>query len=238
MVDWHVFSTDDLTTWTDHGEIFSLEDIAWADKDAWAPDCIERNGKYYFYFTAADQIGVAVADSPTGPFKDALGRPLVKKNELGIRWMLDPCIFIDDDGQAYLYVGGAYRLAVVKLKEDMITRDGPIQRLDMKGYFEGLWVHKRNGIYYASYPTRPDHKKSANVMVYSTATNPMGPFEFRGEIIDNQSLNVHGSITEFKGQSYLFYHKAGPSHWERQVWAAPLSYNEDGSIQPIQDKQQ
>ncbi|WP_334319415.1 family 43 glycosylhydrolase, partial [Termitidicoccus mucosus] len=147
-------------------------------------------------------------------------------------YMIDPNIFIDDDGQAYLYVGGAYQLGVVKLKEDMITRDGPIQILDMPRFYEGVWIHKRNGIYYASYPTRPPGQK-ANVMVYSTAKSPLGPFEYKGEILDNHSLNVHGSITEFKGQWYLVYHVAGPSNWERRVCVEPLFYNEDGSIKPV-----
>lgn len=232
MVDWHVFSTDDMVKWTDHGVAFGLKDLAWANTEAWAPDCIERNGKYYFYFPAGGQIGVAISDSPTGPFKDALGKPLIKSKEAGIRYMIDPCVFIDDDGQAYLYVGGAGQLGVVKLKTDMITRDGPIRILNMPSFYEGVWVHKRNGIYYASYPTRPPGQK-ANVMVYSTAKSPVGPFEYRGEILDNHSLNVHGSITEFKGQAYLFYHIEGPSHWERRVCVAPLSYNEDGTINPI-----
>lgn len=233
MADWHVFSTDDMLTWTDHGVIFSLKDIAWADEQAWAPDCIERNGKYYFYFTADSQIGVAVSDSPTGPFKDAVGKPLIKSNEADILWMIDPCVFIDDDGQAYLYVGGANKLAVVKLKEDMITRDGPVQLLDMEGYYDGIWVHKRNGIYYASYPTRSSGQQT-NKMVYSMAGNPLGPFEFKGEIIDNHSPNVHGSITKFKDKWYLFYHVAGPGNWERHVCAAPLSYNDDDTILPIE----
>ena len=173
MVDWPVFSTKDMKTWTDHGTIFGLKDIAWADIEAWAPDCIERNGKYYFYFPAGGNIGVAVADSPTGPFKDALGKPLVKKGEAGIRYMIDPNVFIDDDGQAYLYVGGARQLGVIKLKEDMVTRDGDIQLLEMEGFYEGVWVHKRNGLYYASYPTRPEGRESqANVMLYSMATSP------------------------------------------------------------------
>jgi beta-xylosidase len=97
MVDWHVFSSDDMARWTDRGLIFSLKDITWASEEAWAPDCIERNGKYYFYFPAGGQVGVAVSDSPTGPFKDALGHPLVKRNEAGIRYMIDPNVFIDDD---------------------------------------------------------------------------------------------------------------------------------------------
>lgn len=233
MVDWHVFSSKDSEAWTDHGVIFSLEDIAWADAEAWAPDCIKRNGKYYFYFTAGGHIGVAVSDSPVGPFKDALGKPLMKKGEAGIRYMIDPNIFIDDDGQTYLYVGGARELGVVKLKEDMISRDGPIERINMEGFYEGVWVHKRNGIYYASYPTRPGGRNSqANVMLYSMAKSPLGPWECKGPLIDNNSHNVHGSIAEFKGQWHLFYHIEGPSHWERRVYMEPLSYNEDGTIKP------
>lgn len=234
MVDWHVFSSDDMKTWTDHGAAFGLKDISWAKQEAWAPDCIERNGRFYFYFPAGGQIGVAVSESPTGPFKDALGHPLVRKKEAGIRYMIDPNVFIDDDGQAYLYVGGGRQLGVVKLKPDMVTCDGPLQIIDMPQFYEGVWVHKRNGVYYASYPTRPEGKDSmANVMVYSMAKSPLGPFEFKGPILDNKSHNVHGSITEFKGQTYLFYHVAGPSNWERRVCVEPLSYNQDVAIQPV-----
>jgi beta-xylosidase len=234
MVDWRVFSTDDMVNWTDHGVAFGLKDISWATKEAWAPDCIERNGKFYFYFPAGGQIGVAVSNSPAGLFKDALGQPLIKAKEAGIRYMIDPCIFIDDDGQAYLYVGGGRQLGVVKLKADMVTRDGPIQVLTMPEYYEGIWVHKRDGVYYASYPTRPAGKDSrANVMVYSMAKNPLGPFEFKGPILDNDSGNIHGSIAEFKGQWYLFYHVAGPSTWERRVCVEPLFYNDFGAIKPM-----
>jgi len=232
MTDWHVFSTDDMKRWTNHGVIFSLKDIAWAKMEAWAADCIGRNGKFYFYFTAGGQIGVAVSDSPTGPFNDALGEPLVKSKESGIRYMIDPCVFIDDDGQAYLYVGGGRQLGVVKLKADMITRAGPVQILELPKFYEGVWIHKRKGIYYASYPTRPPGHQ-ANVMVYSMAKSPLGPWEYQGEILDNHSGNIHGSITEFKGRWHLFYHVAGASTWERRVCVEPLFYNEDGSIKPM-----
>lgn len=178
---------------------------------------------------------MAVSDSPTGPFKDALGKPLVKKNEAGIRYMIDPNVFIDDDGQAYLYVGGGRQLGVVKLKEDMITRDGLLQVLEMPKFYEGVWLHKHDGLYYASYPTRPTGKNSqANKLLYSTSKSPLGPFELRGEIIDNKSGNVYGSITEFNGKTYLFYHVAGPSTWERGVCLEPITYNADGTIQPLQ----
>ncbi len=232
MVDWHTFSTEDMVHWKDHGVIFSLKDIKWADKHAWAPDCIERNGKYYFYFPADDQIGVAVADSPTGPFKDALGKPLIARMEAGIR-SIDPNVFIDDDGQAYLYFGNSHgRVGVVKLKSDMVTRDGPIKVLELHNFHEGIWVHKRNGLYYFSYPSdRGD--LVANLMEYSTAKSPTGPFEYKGVILDNRSRNVHGSIAEFKGQWWLFYHVAGPSAYERRVFAAPLQYTENGDIAPV-----
>ena len=232
MVDWHAFSTDDMIHFKDHGVIFSLKDITWADKHAWAPDCIERNGKYYFYFPADDQIGVAVSDSPTGPFKDALGKPLIGRNEAAVR-SIDPNIFIDDDGQAYLYFGNDHdSLAVVKLKQDMITRDGPIQIITVKNFHEGIWVHKRAGLYYFSYPSyRGD--MVANLMEYSVAKSPLGPFEYKGVILDNRSRNVHGSIVEFKGKWWLFYHIAGPSAYERRVCVAPLHYEKDGSTAPI-----
>jgi arabinoxylan arabinofuranohydrolase len=236
MIDWHVFSTDDMVHWKDHGVIFNLKDIRWADKHAWAPDCIERNGKYYFYFPADDQIGVALSDSPTGPFKDALGKPLIGRMEAGadVR-SIDPNIFIDDDGQAYLYFGNSHdHVAVVKLKQDMITRDGPIQVLDMKNYHEGIWVHRRNGLYYFSYPSyRGD--MVANLMEYSVARSPLGPLQYKGVILDNHSRNVHGSITEFKGRWWLFYHVAGPSPYERRVCVAPLHYDKDGNISPVSE---
>jgi Beta-xylosidase len=232
MKDWHVFSSKDMTHWKDHGVVLSVEDLTWAKQHAWAPDCIERNGKYYFYFPADEQIGVAVADSPTGPFKDALGKPLIGRREAGIL-TIDPNIFIDDDGQAYLYFGNSHdKVAVVKLKKDMITRDGPIQVLELKNYHEGIWVHKRQGLYYFSYPSyRGD--MTANLLEYSVAKSPTGPFEYKGVILDNRSRNVHGSITEFKGNWWLFYHIAGPSAYERRVCLAPLRYNDDGSIVPI-----
>ena len=229
MVDWHAFSSTDLTHWTDHGVIFGLKDLTWATKYAWAPDCMQRNGKFFFYFPADDQIGVAVADKPDGPFKDALGRPLIARGEGGTR-VMDPCIFIDDDGQAYLYFG-QNALRVVKLKPDMVTRDGPIVALEVKRFHEGIWVHKRNGLYYLSYPSFENGR--AAKMEYSIGRSPLGPFEHKGVILDNNSRNVHGSITEFRGQWYLFYHVQGPSPYERRVCLEPLQYNADGTIQPM-----
>src|SRR3954454_3987405 len=106
MLDFHAFVSDDAKTFTDLGKVFAIEDVTWAKRQLWAPDCVERNGKYYLYFGAEAQIGVAIADSPAGPFKDALGKPLLAKRTKGI-FTIDPCVLIDDDNQAYLYFGNS-----------------------------------------------------------------------------------------------------------------------------------
>jgi beta-xylosidase len=230
MVDWHTFSSTNLVDWTDHGVIFSLKDLTWADKFAWAPDCINRNGKYFFYFPADFQVGVAVADKPDGPFQDALGHPLIARNEGGSTAM-DPCVFIDADGQAYLYFG-QNQLFAVKLGTNMVTRTSPLLPLNVHNYHEGIWVHKRDGVYYFSYPSnKGDH--IANLLEYSTAPTPTGPFTYRGVILDNRSRNVHHSIVQVRGRWLLFYHVQGPSPYERRVCAEELFYNPDGTIKPI-----
>lgn len=231
MVDWHCFSSTDLEHWEDHGVIFSLDDIAWAERNAYAPDCMKRDGKYYLYFTADYNIGVAVSDSPSGPFKDALGEPLVRNGEGGTLAM-DPCVFVDDDGQAYLYYG-QFKLCVVKLKGNMVEKDGDVVALDVHRYCEGIWVHKHNGLYYFSYASALGDKV-ANLLEYSAAKSPLGPFDYKGIIIDNRSRNVQHSIVRFRSQWYLFYHVEGPSPYERRVCAEYLYYSDDGTIQPIE----
>lgn len=232
MVDWHAFSSTDLVNWTDHGVIFGLKDIPWAKKWAWAPDAMKRNGKYYFYVTADDQIGVGVSDRPEGPFRDALGTPLVARGESRTR-VMDPAIFVDDDGQAYLYFGqnGA---RVVKLKPDMITRDGPIVEIPLQNFHEGIWMHKRNGMYYLSYcALETSSGEMHSRLAYSTSTSPLGPFTYRGVFMDNRSRNIHHSIADFGGQGYVFYHVQGPSWFERRVTAEYLDYNPDGTIKRV-----
>ncbi|MEI6323765.1 MAG: family 43 glycosylhydrolase [bacterium] len=239
--DFHVYSSPDLVKWTDHGVAFARKDVKWLDGDLWAPDCIEQNGKYYLYYAVhipkADMIGVAVSDSPTGPFTDPLGKPLVIGSELKGGRAIDPCIFIDDDGQAYLFFGNG-KFHVVKLKSDMVTREGEILPVDVKDSGEGPWIHKHNGIYYLSYPTGVYKGPSKNqVMVYSMAANPLGPWKYGGTIIyDNGGGNVHGSITQFGSQGYVFYHRRANSPgvtWQRQVYADYLEYNPDGTIKEV-----
>ena len=140
-------------------------------------------------------------------------QPLIARKEGNTR-VMDPNIFIDDDGQAYLYFGNN-GLRLVKLKEDMITRDGEISTLDVKNFHEGVWVFKRKGLYYVTYPSY--FNKKANLLEYSVGKSPYGPFEHKGVIIDNNSRNVHHSIVEIKGKWYLFYHIEGPSPYERRV---------------------
>lgn len=231
MTDWHCFSSEDLVHWTDHGVIFSLEDVSWADRWAWAPDCVRRNGRYYFYFPADDQIGVAVADRPEGPFRDALGRPLIQRGEAGTR-VMDPAVFIDDDGRPYLYFG-QNEARVVRLKDDMVSLDGPILPLAVKDFHEGLWMHKREGVYTLSYCSLKGDGELKNRMEYATSHSPLGPFVRRGLVIDNRSRNVHGSIAPFRGEWFLFYHVQGPSWYERRVCMEKLTYRKDGTIKRV-----
>lgn len=240
--DFHAYSSSDLVHWTDHGIAFQRSDIKWeSGRNLWAPDCINRNGKYYLYYAVpcgkTSKIGVAVSDKPEGPFVDPLGKPLILQEEIQRGRAIDPNVFIDDDGQAYLYFGNG-KFYAVKLKEDMITRDGDIIPLDVEDPGEGPWVHKRNGIYYLSYPAGKSKGPSKNqVMVYSTSTNPLGPWEYRGPIImDNGGGNIHGSIVPFGSMSCIFYHrlaKAPGLTWQREVCADYLEYNPDGSIKAV-----
>jgi len=230
MVDWHCFSSEDLVNWTDHGIIFSLADIQWATKYAWAPDCIKKNDKYYFYFPADDQIGVAISDKPEGPFTDALGKPLIDKSQGGTR-AIDPAVFTDDDGQAYLYFGQDSP-GVVKLNSDMISLSGDIVSLDIKNFHEGIWVHKIDSLYYVTYASSGGDKV-ANLLEYSIGKSPYGPFEYKGVIMDNRSRNIHHSIVKFKDQWYIFYHVQGPSPYERRVCMEKIYYNPDGTIKPV-----
>lgn len=233
MKRWECYSSTDLINWKNEGQIFSLDDVSWAEQAAFAPDCMKWNGKYYFFFPANFNIGVAISDKPNGPFKDALGKPLIENGEAGVT-AFDPCIFIDDDTTPYLYYGGWETVGMVKLNDDLISRAEPIRKLDLEYYNEGIWVHKRNDVYYFSYPRQYKEKgKEKQILVYSTASSPYGPFEYQGEILDNNSRNSHHSIVEFEGQWYIFYHIEGPSPYERRVCVEYLEYDDKGKIIPV-----
>ncbi len=232
MKRWFAYSSNDLITWKNHGQIFSLENITWAKERAYAPDCINWKGKYYFYFPAEYQIGVAVSDFPSGPFKDALGKPLIEKGECGLK-VMDPCVFINQ-GKPFLFFGGGNQAAVVELNEDMISRKGEIQILDLQGFAEGLWVHQYGNLYYFSYPTGIKRNgKSKQVLAYSTSKNLLGPFEFSGIFLDSDSRNTQHSIIQVEDQWYLFYHIEGASPYERRVCMEKLYYGKNGNIEMV-----
>ncbi len=234
MKRWHCYSSKNLVDWKNEGEIFNLDSIYWADRAAYAPDATKWKGKYYFFFPADYRIGVAFSDKPDGPFKDALGEPLIGFEAVeGVRSM-DPCIFIDDDSTAYLYYGGGDGSAVAILKENLLEIDGAIKKLELEGFHEGIWVHKKDGIYYFSYPKKIIRDgRIKQLLVYSTAQTPLGPFTYHGAFFDNDSRNSHHSIIKVKNKWYLFYHVEGPSPYERRVCVDYLEYNPDGTIREV-----
>ncbi len=242
MVDYTVISSDDLVNWTDHGEVFRVKDHApWATK-AYAPACIERNGKYYLYFPDGDKgIGVVVGDTPLGPFKDPLGKPLINRStpNSNVQWCFDPAVFIDDDGQAYCYFGGGdqgYNARVIKLNEDMISVSGQAEIIHAPGYIEAPFMHKHKGTYYYSYSAR---RNGGDVIEYMISDDPMKNFQYKGAIFynppDNLNNNNHASMVEYKGKWYFAYHnrKISGAHYERSVNIDLMSYNDDGTIEQI-----
>jgi beta-xylosidase len=244
MQNWHAFSSDNLIDWKDHGSIFSLDEIEWADKWAWAPDAIERNGKYYFYYPVErTKIGVAVSDSPTGPFIDKLGKPLIDNTDqiekMG-REPIDPGLLIYDN-QAYMYFG-CRDLRVVKLKDNMMEIEGDVMKVNINGiendkesqpggfYGEGPWVFERLGRFYFMYSNGWGKEST---LVYAVGDNPLGPFEFVGEIMDPvNSWTYHGSITEYRGKWYIFYHDQTLSGngFRRSVCFDEITFDDEGKI--------
>ena len=255
MPDWHCYSSQDMQNWTDHGMLLSWNSFSWGKEDsAWASQCIERNGKFYYYVTLEHKngggraIGVAVADSPTGPFKDALGKPLCGPN-----WdYIDPTVFIDDDGQAWLMFGNP-TCYYVKLKEDMITLDGSIGHFDMNSstfgpgggkassYGEGPWFYKRGDLYYLVFAAFYNGESSESIG-YSTAPSPTGPWKYGGQVMKmHNCFTNHPGVIDFKGHSYFFYHDAslpGGGSFDRSVCVDEFQYGSDGSIPTISPTKQ
>ena len=254
MEDYHVFSSDDLMEWTDHGVIVTQNKVPWVRPDSysmWAPDCVERNGKYYFYFPSAPAagggfaVGVAIADKPEGPYTP---EPQPIKGIGGI----DPCVLQASDGNAYIF-WGAGRCA--KLKENMteLADDNPrdtmrwgtrliesvgvncLQGLPSR-QAEGPFAFEYNGNFYLTYPYV---RENTEVLAYAMSKNPMGPYEYKGLIMAehaNGCWTNHHSIVNYKGQWYLFYHHNDYSpHFDknRSVCVDSLFFNPDGTIQEV-----
>lgn len=235
MKRWHAYSSKNLVNWKCEGEIFNLKKISWAKNAAFAPDAIKWEGKYYFFFPAEYQIGVAISNNPNGPFEDALGKPLIKKEQVKGVLSFDPHIFIDKNKMPYLFYGGGNGIAVAKLKSNLVEVDGEIKKLPLKNYHEGIWVHKRNNIYYFTYPTMIKREgKDKQILVYSTSKSIYGPYTYKGVFFDNDSRNSHHSIIKIKDKWYLFYHIEGPSPYERRVCVDYLEYDNHGNIKKVE----
>ncbi|MBD0400291.1 family 43 glycosylhydrolase [Flammeovirga sp. EKP202] len=244
MTDYHAFSTTDLVNYTDHGVIVAQKDVPWGNKvgyGMWAPCITYKEGTYYYYFpnTPADksgfrQIGLATATQPEGPFT-------IEPNYIDGLKGIDPNPFIDDDGQAYMYWGGGKgnSLRVVKLTPDMKAVEGEtlaIENLPQE-YKEGPFVFKRNGIYYLTFPHNKDTKNSTEEIGYAIGKSPLGPFEYKGTIMDRfkDCWTNHHSIVEYKKQWYMFYHHNDISNTGhlRSICVDSLFFEEDGSIRKV-----
>jgi len=241
MEDYHAFSSEDLVHWEDHGVILDQKDVPWGNPEGysmWAPDCVTRNGKYYFYFPDAPQagrgfgIGVAVADHPAGPYK-AEEKPF--PGVFGI----DPCVLVASDGNAYLYWSGM-GFQGARLKDNMVELDGAPVRLDaglpQGGLKEGPFIFEREGKFYLTYPWVQDRTEC---LVYAMADSPLGPFEYKGKIMEksvNECWTNHHSFVEYQGQWYLFYHHNDYSpdfDKNRSVRIDKVRFNPDGTIEQV-----
>jgi len=239
MLDWRLHSSTDMVNWTDRGTVASLKTFPWAvqSNDAWAPQVIARGGKFYLYVPISvagspkNVIAVAVADRPEGPFTDALGKPLIAP----ANGFFDPTVWIDDDGQAYLYWGNP-DLWYVKLNKDMVSYSGPITKVDrIADYQEGPWFYKRDNRYYMAFASTC----CSEGIGYAMSGKPTGPWVYKGPIMDHdaRATGNHPGIIDYKGGSYLFGFNyelnfaLTPIHHERRsVTVARFTYNADGTI--------
>jgi arabinoxylan arabinofuranohydrolase len=245
MFNWMCYSTTDMANWTDHGIIGGVREpyktFKWADGDnAWAPQCIARHGKFYMYcpfpFKGQMAIGVAVADSPFGPFVDPIGKPLVTGS-------YDPTVFIDNDGQAYIYWGGNGPCYYVKLNEDMISVSGSpnVVSIDFTGtppeasYTEGPWFWREKNHYYLAWASHccPEG------IGYGMSDSPTGPWKCKGTIMDPniKSSGNHPGILDYKGNSYVFgfnyevnFAQTAVHRERRSICVDKMNYNPDGTI--------
>jgi arabinoxylan arabinofuranohydrolase len=250
MNDWRLYSTIDMVNWTDHGSPASYKTFSWGTGDAWAIQVVVRNGKFYLYApinnSTGSKIGVAIGSSPTGPFSDPLGKALISTGSGNI----DPTVFTDEDGQAYLYWGNP-DLYNVKLNSDMISFPGSPTKVNLTtagfgvrtktdratAYEEGPWFYKRNALYYIVYPADSTPEKIS----YTTSDGPLGPWKYGGDIMAKEtgsgaSFTNHPGVVDYKGHSYFFYHNAalpGGGGYKRSVCVEEFTYKADGGIPTI-----
>jgi hypothetical protein len=235
----HAFSSTDLAGWKDEGIILDLATISWGKTNAWAPGITVKNGTYYFYFCDAKQIGVATSTSPTGPFKDVLGKPLVTAGQYGGQ-SIDPYVFDDDDGRSYLFFGNGNAKGA-ELNADMTSFKTTPKTIALDGFREGSAVFKRNGKYYFMYSVSgtdyPDYRVS-----YASSNLPLEPYTAGATILQsNSSLGIlstgHNSVLALpNGEYYIVYHRwaiPGGDGNHREICIDKMSFNADGTIAPV-----
>lgn len=241
---YHVLSSDDMKRWSLHENRFSSrgngDEVSYNDKLLFAPDCMEKEGTYYLYYCQPDQHqaeGVAVGDHPAGPFRDG------KLMDVGEYGEIDPGVFRDDDGQVY-YVWGQFSLKMARMNPDMQSIDLTSIRDDVLTeeehfFHEGAYMTRREGLYYLVYADM-SRGGTPTCLGYATSKDPMGPYTYRGVIIDNDHCdpavwNNHGSIASLNGQWYVFYHRSTHnSRKMRKPCAEPISFREDGTIPEVE----
>lgn len=240
---YHVYSTDDMVNWRDEGEILNASQVEWGRKEGgfmWAPDCAYKNDTYYYYFPHPSEtkwnnswkIGVATSKKPASDFTSA-----GYINGIDSSSMIDPCVFIDTDGQAYFYFGGGSKCAGGKLKDNMVEIDGAMQKMEgLVDFHEATWVFKRNGIYYLTYA---DNHGRENQLRYATSNNPLGPWKYQGVFLGSTDCDTnHGSVVEYKGKWYMFYHNQHISNTGqgnlRSICVDYVNFSDDGTIKLVE----
>ena len=233
MADYHVFSSENLTEWTDHGVIVSQEDVPWGNPTGysmWAPDCVEKDGKYYFYFPNGPKggrgfaIGVATADLPEGPYR------LEEKPIVGVSG-IDPCVLVDNDGQAYIYWSGM-GIRGAKLKDNMKELDGELQEVKMQrregapemppmkvggqqmeglpdGFKEGPYVFHRGDWYYLTFPW-VRQEGGTETLAYAMSHSPLGPWDFKGIIMAEHANRCWTNHHSLSSQRFLATRRQTP----------------------------
>jgi len=247
------FSSKDLVRWTKHPRIVSTDEIRWIRRAMWAPAAIHANGKYYLFFSGNDiqsndetgGIGVAVADRPEGPYRDALGRPLIDRIVHGAQ-PIDQFVFRDDDGEYYMYYGGWGHCNMVRLAPDLLSvipfEDGEtFKEITPENYVEGPFMLKRQGKYYFMWSEGgwggPDYS-----VAYAIADSPFGPFERVGKILQ-QDPGVatgagHHSVIRIPGKDewYIVYHRRPLGDTDmnhRQTCIDRMEFDDEGFIKPV-----
>jgi hypothetical protein len=252
--EWFALSSTDMVHWNKQVAM-RLSDFSWADANAWAGQVVKKGTKYYWFAPVQERgggmaIGVAISDSPTGPFRDAIGKPLIndafEMSNVGFRtpsdtpFTIDPTVWIDDDGKGYLHYGGFSRMMVAKLSDDLLSIDGKMQEVTPRGFFEAAYLFKHNGKYYEVYAAGTNPA----TIDYSTSASPLGPWQYGGRILDalpalpgQDAATSHSAVAQFAGQWYLVYHLSngpnGGGTYKREVAVDKLTIKADGTIEKL-----